>query len=107
MFAVEGGPRPYKRSNKSFLFGGPIRRNNPQTSQQTAFSTDSTVDKFGVEGRSRNGGMAFDLQFYFVDTCGVPEGSMPRQAILDVRPRKRNNPISDIYRASDTFMARV
>jgi hypothetical protein len=69
----EGGLRPYKLSNKSFLFGGSIRRNNnnPQTSQQPAFSTDSTVNKYGVQRRSRKGGMAFDLQFYFVDTSRV------------------------------------
>jgi hypothetical protein len=66
MFAVEGGPRPYKLSNKSFLFGGSIRRNNPPTSQQPAFSKDSTLGKFGVQGRSRNGGINFDCIFYFV-----------------------------------------
>jgi hypothetical protein len=46
--------------------------------------------------------------FYFVDTCGLPEGSMPRcQVTLDFGPQKRSNPISNSYRASDTFMARV
>jgi hypothetical protein len=66
-----------KSRNKSFLFGGSTGNNNPRTSQQLAFGTDSTLGKFGMYKRSRNGGMAFDLQFYFVDASRVREGSMP------------------------------
>jgi hypothetical protein len=52
--------------------------------------------------------MAFDLQFYFVDTSGDREGLMPRcRVTLDFGPQKCNNPISNAYRASGTFMAWV
>jgi hypothetical protein len=50
------------------------------------------------------GGISFNLQFYFVDTSRVRDGSIPRyRATLDFGLRKRSNPISDMYQATLSF----
>jgi hypothetical protein len=104
----KGRSELYKSCNKSFLFRGFIWHNNPRMTRQPVFGTTSTLGEFGVRGRSESGEMAFDLQFTFIDTSRVRDGSIPRyQATLDFGPRKRSNPISDIHRATDTFMSRV
>jgi hypothetical protein len=50
----------YKSCNKSFLFGGFSQHNK----------------SFGYEEGRKVGGISFDLQFYFVDTSRVRDGSI-------------------------------
>jgi hypothetical protein len=110
MFVAERGLTLCKSCNKSFLFGGSTRHNNPRKTEQPDVGTTSTSCKFEGRGRSESGRITSNLQFYFVDTHsrGVPEGLMPRcRVTLDFGPQKGSNPISKAYRVSDTFMARV